>query len=152
VSNPHESVIERLKREHEELRALIQAMLNSLAESPAQTTRAFSELFEQFSVKLKNHLHFEDETLYPELLIHEDSHIKNVAARFLSGTRTVNRFFNEYLTHGYSKDGRGQRPKINPEFLKQTHELFDFLDKRITAEEKEFFSVVEKSNKIKELL
>jgi hemerythrin-like domain-containing protein len=141
--------IEKLKEDHKELRQLIQAMLALLAESPTQKTLAFSELFEQFIVKLRSHLNLEDQTLYPELLVHEDSHIKNVAARFLTGTRTVNRFFNEYLTHGYFKDGQGRHLKINSEFLKQTYELFDFLDKRITAEEDEFFSVVEKNLKIK---
>jgi len=88
-------------------------------------------------------LHLEDETLYPELLVHEDSQIKNVAARFLSGTRTVNRFFNEYL-----KNWQSQNLKIDQEFLRQTHELFNFLEKRIAAEEKEFFSVVERKTNL----
>jgi len=131
--------IAQLKKEHAELRELIKTISTLLADQPVKKTQVFSDLFEQFVQKLKNHLQLEDETLYPELLIHEDSHIKNIAARFLSGTRTVNRFFNDYL-----KNWHNQSFKIDRQFLEETQVLFDFLEKRIAAEEKEFFSVVER--------
>ena len=131
--------IARLRKEHLELRELIKAISTLLTDQPVKKTQVFSDLFEQLVQKLKDHLQLEDETLYPELLIHEDSHIKNIAARFLSGTRTVNRFLNEYLKNWHHQDF-----KIDRQFLEETQVLFDFLDKRITAEEKEFFSVVER--------
>jgi len=131
--------IAQLRKEHAELRELIKAISTLLTKQPVKKTQAFSDLFEQFVEKLRKHLQLEDETLYPELLIHEDSRIKNIAARFLSGTRTVNRFFNDYL-----KNWHDQGFKIDRQFLEETQVLFDFLEKRITAEEKEFFSVVER--------
>ena len=133
--------IKELKQQHAEICDLMRVLSILLKNEEVRHSKVTFRLFKELVGTLKNHFTLEDKTLYPTLLIHEDPEIKNVAGHFVSGTKAINQFFNKYA-HQWSSPEATQLDTDS--FLRETDGLFDFLKKRIDAEESQFFSVVEK--------
>lgn len=128
-----------LKQQHQEIGELIQVLSILLHDKSVRHTQTVFKLFEQLFTKLNHHLELEGKTLYPELITHEDKAVKEVATRFLSGTRSISKFFTRYI-----KDCHHWQTCTddNDDFIQETEEVFDFLRKRIKAEEEEFFPLI----------
>jgi len=133
--------INELKQQHTEICDLMKVLSILLKDEEVRHSKVTFRLFEELVTALKNHFTLEDKTLYPNLLIHEDDEIKKVAGHFVSGTKAINQFFNKYARQ-WSTAEATQRD--TDAFLRETDGLFDFLKKRIEAEERQFFAVVEK--------
>jgi len=81
--------------------------------------------------KVKAHLAEEDKRLYPNLLTHEDPRVKSIAWGFISGEKPLRRSFDEY----HRKWLKDCDFNFTPEFLEETHEIFDMVACRIDREE-----------------
>ncbi len=133
--------IKQLKEQHGELCELIRVLTVLMENESVRTTRPVFELLERLSEKLKQHFILEDRILYPDLLEHEDNKIRNTARGFLGGTKVIDEFFSRYRKHW-----RRHQAIIDDydSFLRESKELFAFLEKRIEAEENKFFPLIEK--------
>ena len=89
------------------------------------------QLLCDLAVKVKAHLAEEDKRLYPNLLTHEDPRIKSIAWGFISGEKPLRRSFEEY----HRKWLKDCDFNFTPEFLEETHEIFDMVACRIDREE-----------------
>lgn len=133
--------IKELKQQHAEVCDLMKVLSILFKDEEVRHSKVTFRLFEELISALKNHFNLEDRTLYPSLLIHEDSEVKRVAGHFVSGTKAINQFFTKYA-HQWSNPESAKTDTAA--FLRETEGLFDFLKKRIDAEEKQFFAIVEK--------
>jgi hemerythrin-like domain-containing protein len=135
--------IKELKQQHAEVCDLMKVLSILFKNEEVRYSKVTFRLFEELISSLKNHFSLEDKTLYPNLLTHEDSEVKKVAGHFVSGTKAINQFFVKYA-HQWSNI---ESAKADTDaFLRETEGLFDFLKKRIDAEEKQFFAIVEKKD------
>lgn len=133
--------IKELKQQHAEVCDLMKVLSILFKDEEVRHSKVTFRLFEELISGLKNHFSLEDRTLYPNLLIHEDSEVKKVAGHFVSGTKAINQFFTKYARQWNNPEAA----KADTEaFLRETEGLFEFLKKRIDAEEKQFFAIVEK--------
>lgn len=133
--------IKELKEQHTEICDLMKVLSILLKNEEVCHSKVTFRLFEELVNMLKNHFTLEDKTLYPSLLVHDDHEIKSVAGHFVSGTKAINQFFTKYARQWSSPEATQNDTDA---FLRETDGLFDFLKKRIDAEEKQFFAIVEK--------
>jgi hemerythrin-like domain-containing protein len=133
--------IKELKQQHAEICDLMKVLSILFKDEEVRHSKVTFRLFEELINLLKNHFGLEDKTLYPNLLIHEDSEVKKVAGHFVSGTKAINQFFTKYA-HQWNNPEATKADTAS--FLRETEGLFEFLKKRIDAEEKQFFAIVEK--------
>ena len=86
--------------------------------------------------KVKAHLADEDQSLYPELLVHEDPKVKSMAWGFISGEKPLRRWFKDY-NDKWLKDCDFE---FTEEFLEETNEVIALLIDRVTREDKDTVS------------
>lgn len=131
--------LNELKQQHQEISELIQILSILLHEPSVRHTNTVFKLFEQLFEQLNHHLELEGKTLYPKLLVHKNKAMQEVAVRFLSGSGSISKFFAKYVKNCHT----WQTTTDNDDtFIRETEEVFEFLKKRIKAEEEEFFALI----------
>jgi hypothetical protein len=131
--------LDELKQQHHEIGELIQVLSILLHDKSVRHTNTVFKLFEQLFTIVNHHLELEGKTLYPKLLVHKNKSMQEVAVRFLSGSISISKFFAKYI-----KDCQAWQTAAddNDTFIQATEEVFEFLQKRIKAEEEEFFALI----------
>ena len=92
------------------------------------------------SGKLKIHLESEDKFLYPNLLKNENEKIKNIAKCYIDEMGDIFNIFNNY------KNQFNTRSKIinnKDNFVINTKEVFDKIEKRMKKEDKELYTLLQ---------
>ncbi len=128
--------IKELKEQHEEIRELVNILSILVPNNEARATKIVQELFTELDKKIKKHFAMENNTLYRELLVHNDPKIKHTAEGFMSGSRELKRFFSSYLHHLHHQNESEEKGIA---FVKETEEIFELLKKRIKVEEDRFY-------------
>jgi hemerythrin-like domain-containing protein len=125
--------LEEQNREIAELCRVLRVLLN---DTSVCDTRIARELFQRFTTKVKGHLALEANSLYASLLSHHNGKVNTVTGRFLENSRELQRLF-----AGYEKKWcrQGVNVQGNPDFIQETHDIFDMILERIEKESKEFF-------------
>jgi hypothetical protein len=93
------------------------------------------DLLCDLSDKVNLHLAAEDKGLYPSLLIHEDPKVKTIAWGFISGEKPLRKTFDDY----HKKWLRHCEFDFTDEFLRETYEVFEMLQRRIERESRVLF-------------
>lgn len=131
--------LSELKQQHQEIAELIQVLSILIHDKSVRQTNTVFKLFEQLFEKLNRHLELEGKTLYPELLVHKNEMLQEVATRFLSGSDAIGKFFTKYIKNCYAWQAAVEK---DDSFVQETDKIFDFLKKRVKAEEEEFFPFI----------
>lgn len=136
--------LSELKQQHQEVAELIQVLSVLLHDKSVRRTGIVCKLFEQLFEKLSRHLELEGKSLYPELLVHKNPAVQEMATRFLSGSDAIGKFFAKYVKncqawHAATEHAATEKDDV---FLTETDKIFDFLKKRVKAEEEEFFPLI----------
>jgi DNA gyrase/topoisomerase IV subunit B len=135
--------LSELKQQHQEIAELIQVLSILLHDKSVRHTKTVFKLFEQLFEKLNNHLELEGKTLYPELLVHKNQMMQEVAMRFLSGSDAITKFFAKYMKNCQTWQATTEKDDT---FVHETDKIFDFLKKRVRAEEEEFFPLISQNH------
>lgn len=136
--------LNELKQQHQEIGELIQVLSILLHDPSVRHTNTVFKLFEQLFEKLNHHLELEGKTLYPKLLVHKNRAMQEVAVRFLSGSGSISKFFAKYVKNCHT--WQTTTDEADDTFIHETEEIFEFLRKRIKAEEEEFFALINNDN------
>ncbi len=131
--------LSELKQQHQEIAELIQVLSILIHDKSVRHTNTVFKLFEQFFEKLNQHLELEGKTLYPELLVHKNEIKQEVAMRFLSGSDAIGKFFAKYIKNCHAWQSTAEKDDA---FVQETDKIFEFLKKRVKAEEEEFFPLI----------
>jgi hypothetical protein len=116
-----------LRQMIDDLRQLLQPELLKIRPNAKTAYQLLCDL----GTKVKAHLAEEDKRLYPSLLTHEDPRVKSIAWGFISGEKPLRRSFDDY----HRKWLKNCDFNFTPEFLEETHEIFDMVACRIDREE-----------------
>lgn len=135
--------LNELKQQHQEISELIQVLSILLHDKSVRHTNTVFKLFEQFFTIVNHHLELEGKTLYPQLLVHKNKAMREVAVRFLSGSGSISKFFAKYIKNCHNWQNAVDD---NDAFIQETEAVFEFLKKRIKAEEEEFFALINDNN------
>lgn len=128
--------LEILKQQHEEICELVHVLSLLVPDERARKGRTVENLFSELAKKVGEHLVLEDDTLYKELLVHQDPEVQRTARNFLSGSHELKRVFSEYLQYACHP---GSNQKECEAFVKETKEIFHILQERIRMEESKFY-------------
>ena len=130
--------VEDLRKENDEIKDLSDVLSGLVSNQSLRTNSVFCELLQRFHTKLENHLKHEARSIYPELLSHEDTKIKQVAKDFLSNTHELERILSKYVKrwcHHINTENHA-------EFEKETMDVFRLVNERIDLEESHLFSIL----------
>ena len=81
--------------------------------------------------KMKQHMAEEGKGVYPPLLIHEDPKLKSLAWGFINGEKPLRKQFESY----YKKWLKDCDFNFTPEFMEESHNLFEAIEDRIDREQ-----------------
>ncbi|UHD16651.1 hemerythrin domain-containing protein [Thiocapsa bogorovii] len=130
--------LEDYRHTHGELRQMIEDLRSLLTPEQLRirpNAKTAYELLCDLGTKVRSHLADEDRSLYPTLLIHEDPKVKSIAWGFISGEKPLRKTFDDYHKHWLKNCDFN----FTEDFLAETHEIFDMVDKRIDREEQVLF-------------
>ena len=134
--------LEKLKQQHEEIKELINILSLLIPDEKARKSRIVQGLLKDLAQKVGEHLALEDDTLYKELLVHPDDQLQRTARNFLSGSHELRRLFTEYVRHACKP---GSKRHECEEFVKESQDLFEMLEQRISIEESKFYPLAERA-------
>ncbi len=134
--------LDTLKQQHQEIDELITVLSLLIPDEKARKSRIVEGLLKDLAQKVSEHLALEDGTLYKELLVHPDTGLQRTARNFLSGSHELKRLFTEYVQHACKPDSKRKECE---EFVKESQDLFQLLEKRIQIEESRFYPLAEKA-------
>jgi Hemerythrin HHE cation binding domain len=123
--------------QHRELLEVVRELDAQLdvATLAADATRART-LLSMLAGKLAVHLAMEDKALYPRLLQHQNTEIRDLASEFMKDMGGIHAVFTEYVA-------RWPTPQAiqadGARFALETKQIFDALGKRIKAEHSRLF-------------
>ncbi|MDH5387504.1 MAG: hemerythrin domain-containing protein [Gammaproteobacteria bacterium] len=130
--------VEELRKENNEIKDLSEVLSGLISNSSLRNNDVFCELLERFQNKLDQHLKHEARSIYPELLNHDETNIKQIAKSFLGNTHELERILSKY-TKRWCKHINTEK---HEEFENETSEVFRLVNERIQMEEKHLFPVL----------
>ncbi|MDH5764805.1 MAG: hemerythrin domain-containing protein [Gammaproteobacteria bacterium] len=130
--------VEELRNENDAIKDLSNVLSNLVTDQSLRTNTIFCELLHRFQEKLDAHLKHEARSIYPQLLNHDDNHIKKVANDFLSNTHELERILSKYVKRWCHQINT----ENHEEFERETLEIFRLVNERIQLEESHLFPVL----------
>jgi len=131
-----------LRDKHKELLKLASQISELLDEkSLAADAKQARSLLSTLSGKLGMHLAVEDKNLYPELLSHEDDKVRATAKKFVDEMSGIAGAFKKYLDKWPHSKAIQDAPHA---FIAETKGVFQALSNRISKEDNELYSLVDK--------
>jgi hypothetical protein len=130
------------RQHHTDVRALvvrIEALLNpdSVRADAAPIATVVRELFGKFGV----HLSIEDATLYPRMLAHSDSKVRQAAQSFQGEMGNLKARFDDYRHRWPGPMAISQDPS---RFVAETGEMLTALKRRITHEDSDLYDLYDR--------
>jgi hypothetical protein len=123
------------QREIGEIVSTIRFMLSSESARPAGLDSVMRLLLCDLCRKVRGHLVEEDEELYPDLMAHDDLHLRHMAWGFRSGDRTLCHRFEEYYNRWLEDD----ESEFRGQLLDDTLSLLGEIEERIDREQRYMF-------------
>lgn len=134
--------LDRYHEQHREIRGQMQDLREwlepaAVAADPGAARRVLVSL----GAKLNIHLAFEDAALYPPLLKHADRRVQEKTRQYMTEMGGIKATLKEHLQRWAST----QRVEADREtFSRETLVLFGALDRRLQAEDRDFYPLVER--------
>ena len=134
--------VANFQRQHQEIINILEKIESfKSAADVSQNSSAISLNIGFLSGKIMSHLHSEDKFLYPSLFNHPDQVIRATGLRFSKEMGDLAEKFIAYK----SKYMVAKNIKDFPEnFLRDSSEIFGAIRRRISAEERELYPLLEK--------
>jgi len=130
-----------LQKQHEQIHEIIQELLHVPQEKLEEKAFDISMKIGQLSGVLLFHLQSEDKFLYPNLMEHENSHIRSTAVAFTEEMGNLGEKFSAFK----AKYMQPKNIKANPEkFRQDLGEIVAELKNRIEREEMELYPLLGK--------
>lgn len=134
--------LKELQEQNKEIAELCRVLRVLLNDTSVCDTRIARELFQRFTGKVEAHLALEANSLYANLLSHNDSKVNAMTNRFLENSREIQRIFTGYVRKWCRQ---GVNVQGNSDFIRETHDIFDMIIDRINMESELFFPMAEQA-------
>lgn len=130
------------RRQHDELVKIVTEISKFLDKQKLESgAEQVVTMLSQFSGKIKMHLALEDESLYPRLLSHSDSKIKDMAQKFQKEMGAIKPQVEAYSKKWLTAKNIHAQPDV---FITETKGLFEALANRIKRENTELYAAFDK--------
>jgi hypothetical protein len=131
--------VEELRRQNQDITELCD-VLSVLMEHRALHNNSYvCELMARFREKVWMHLVFEDNTIYAELVRHNDKSVSDTARGFHDSAKAIRKRFSEYVRHWCDAE---VHDADHDRLLQESHELFRLLRERIAYENAHMFPLI----------
>ena len=132
--------VDELKKQNEDIAELCDVLSVLIEHRSLHNNRYVCELMTRFKEKVWMHLVFEDNTIYAELIRHNDKSVSDTARGFHDSAKEIRRCFSHYVKHWCSPavDDAG-----HDALLKESGELFRLVKERINYENVHMFPLIE---------
>ncbi|NLP44107.1 MAG: hemerythrin domain-containing protein [Peptococcaceae bacterium] len=135
------SRIANLQRQHQEIISILEKIGNfKNLTDVSQNSSTLSLNIGFLSGKIMSHLQSEDKFLYPSLVNHQDHSIRATSTRFNKEMGDLAEQFVSFKTKYMVAKNIKDSPE---EFLQESSKIFKAIRKRINAEEKELYPLLE---------
>ena len=132
--------LSELKKQNQEITDLIE-VINVLIHDERLINNPFvCDLVTRFNEKVWMHLVFEDNSIYSELLKHNNPQISEIAAEFHEGAREIRKAFSKYMKEWCKASGADHHQQA---FCEMTEDMLNKVRQRITFETEKMFPLVE---------
>lgn len=102
------------------------------------------DLFFRFVDEVKGHLELMDKGLYSPLLTHKEQSVRNIADRFMGGSKEIKRIFAAYLKKWCQMKRKELVIKEYDQFKAETDEMFELVLNRIQSEIENLYPMIRK--------
>jgi hypothetical protein len=134
------ATFEELNEQNHKITELSKVLLHVITERSLCDTDVTCDIFFDYTTKVKAHLDQEERQLYSQLLTHNDSHVKETASKFLSGSAEIKHVLKTYLKHWCRN--KNLRIKDHDKFVKESTDIFNLVNDRITDEIENFYPMI----------
>lgn len=127
------SQIDTIKKQHSEIANILEKLKNALSK---EDYSAASSNINELAGKLKIHLRYEDDYIYPELLKSENTNVKNISNKFIKEMGDLASVFDDF------KNKYNTKSKIESnitEFKSTCNVVIKALEKRLSKEDNELY-------------
>lgn len=127
------SQIDTIKKQHSEIANVLGKLKNALSK---EDYSAASSNINELAGKLKIHLRYEDDYIYPELLKSENTNVKNISNKFIKEMGDLASVFDDF------KNKYNTKSKIESnitEFKSTCNVVIKALEKRLSKEDNELY-------------
>ncbi|MGI9320187.1 MAG: hemerythrin domain-containing protein [Thiogranum sp.] len=132
--------VDELKKQNEDIAELCDVLSVLIEHRSLHNNSYVCELMARFKEKVWMHLVFEDNTIYAELIRHNDKSISDTARGFHDSAKEIRRCFSHYVKHWC---GPAVDDADHDALLKESGELFRLVKERINYENVHMFPLIE---------
>ncbi len=136
--------LEELKQQNKEIKDLCAVLSVLIEEKSLHDNPYVCELMSRFKEKVWMHLVFEDNTVYAELLRHQDPSVSATARNHHDSAREIRKRFSGYVRNWC-------KPAVSDAehgaLLAESRELFRRIRERADYENEQMFPLLEKTNR-----
>jgi len=134
--------IEELKQQNRDIKSLCD-VLSVLIENTALHDNPYvCDLMSRFREKVWMHLVFEDNTIYAELVRHQNRSVSSIAKTFHESARVIKKKFSGYVRRWCNP---AVTDKEHEALLEESREIFKLIRERIDYENEQMFPLIEKT-------
>ena len=130
--------VDELRKENNEITELIDILFGLVSNPSLRGNTVFCELLERLKNRLDEHLKHEARSIYPELLNHDDTNVKQIAKSFLGNTHELERILSKYAKRWC----KHMNTDSHEEFESESRQIFRLVNERIQMEENHLFPVL----------
>jgi succinate dehydrogenase flavin-adding protein (antitoxin of CptAB toxin-antitoxin module) len=133
---------QELHRQNHKITELTNILQHLLGDRTLCDSEITCNLFFEYVEAVKEHLAVTDSEMYSKLLGANDQKLKNVANRFMGGSREINRIFSAYLKRWCKLRSKQLVIRQYDEFMTDTQEMFTMVLDRIQQETEHLYPAV----------
>jgi len=134
--------LEELKQQNQDIKSLCD-VLSVLIENTALHDNPYvCDLMSRFREKVWMHLVFEDNTIYAELVRHQNRSVSSIAKTFHESARVIKKKFSGYVRRWCNP---AVTDKEHEALLEESREIFKLIRERIDYENEQMFPLIEKT-------
>lgn len=134
--------LEELKQQNQDIKSLCD-VLSVLIENTALHDNPYvCDLMSRFREKVWMHLVFEDNTIYAELVRHQNRSVSSIAKTFHDSARVIKKKFTGYVRRWCNP---AVTDKEHEALLEESREIFKLIRERIDYENEQMFPLIEKT-------
>jgi len=131
-----------LYTESHQITELTNVLTNLLSDRLLCDSEITCELFMRYVDLVNKHIGVSDANIYTQLLSSTDKSARNMANKFMSGTREIKRIFRNYLKCRHKQNNNTLVITDHDEFLKETTEMFEMVLNRLQDETEHLYPLL----------
>jgi hemerythrin-like domain-containing protein len=134
--------LEELKQQNQDIKSLCDVLSVLIENTGLHDNPYVCELMSRFREKVWMHLVFEDNTIYAELVRHQNRSVSSIAKTFHDSARVIKKKFSGYVRRWCNP---AVTDKEHEALLEESREIFKLIRERIDYENEQMFPLIEKT-------